>query len=246
MNNSPKYIFTKSNLFTLFAVVTGTILGVEFGVKPLLETVSAFITVSEETETIVEIIAFVAIMYPALYYIVFRPLRQKDVAGLEAEVQKRIEERYSKLFESSRDAIMTLEPPEWKFTSGNPATVKMFGAKDEAEFLSYEPWRLSPETQPDGRPSGEKAKEMIEKAMREGVNAFEWVHKKVTGEDFFAEVLLSKVEQGKDSFLHAVVRDITGRKKNQDMLEKFNQLMVGRELEMVALKKEIEKLKGAA
>ena len=29
---------------------------------------------------------------------------------------------------------MTLEPPSWRFTSGNPATVKMFGAKNEEDF----------------------------------------------------------------------------------------------------------------
>ena len=35
------------------------------------------------------------------------------------------EERFRVLFESSRDALMTLEPPSWAFTSGNPATVEM-------------------------------------------------------------------------------------------------------------------------
>jgi hypothetical protein len=34
----------------------------------------------------------------------------------------------------SRDAIMTLAPPTWRFISGNPATVRMFAAKDEEEF----------------------------------------------------------------------------------------------------------------
>jgi len=30
------------------------------------------------------------------------------------------EERYRVLFESSHDAIMTIEPPLWNFTNGNP------------------------------------------------------------------------------------------------------------------------------
>jgi len=29
-------------------------------------------------------------------------------------------EKYQALYESSKDAIMTLSPPDWKFTAGNP------------------------------------------------------------------------------------------------------------------------------
>ena len=94
------------------------------------------------------------------------------------------EVRHRTLFESSSDAVMTLAPPSWKFTSCNPATMKMFNVKDKAEFTSLGPWQLSPEMQPDGRPSAEKAKEMIETAMREGSHFFEWTHKRLNGEDF--------------------------------------------------------------
>ena len=97
---------------------------------------------------------------------------------------KQAEQRDRVLFESSRDAIMTLAPPSWKFTSANPATVEMFRTNDEASFTSLGPWELSPDAQPDGRPSAEKAREMIETAMREGSHFFEWTHKRLGGEDF--------------------------------------------------------------
>lgn len=140
---------------------------------------------------------------------------------LEEELLKASTERYKALFVSSRDAVMTLEPPSWRFTSGNPATVKMFGVKSEGNFLLSEPWALSPERQPDGRNSMERAKEMIEKAMREGINFFEWTHKRMNGEEFPAEVLLSRVEQSGKFFLHAVVRDITERKKLEEQLKEY-------------------------
>ena len=89
---------------------------------------------------------------------------------------------------------MTLAPPSWKFTSCNPATVNMFSVKDEAEFVSLGPWEVSPEAQLDGRPSAEKAKEMIETAMREGSHLFEWTHKRLGGDDFPAMVLLTRME----------------------------------------------------
>ena len=123
------------------------------------------------------------------------------------------EEKFRRLFESSKYAIMTLEPPSWRFTSGNPATVKMFGAKNEVEFISHRPWELSPDQQPDGRASTEKAREMIETAVREGSCFFEWTHRRIGGEGFPADVLLTRMEQGGKVILQATVRDITERKR---------------------------------
>ncbi|MBI5524965.1 MAG: PAS domain S-box protein [Deltaproteobacteria bacterium] len=129
------------------------------------------------------------------------------------EALRESEEKFRGLFESSRDAIMTLEPPSWRFTSGNPATVAMFRAKDADEFISYEPWRLSPERQQDGRPSADKAIDMIETAMQKGSHFFEWSHKRIDGEEFPASVLLTRVEQAGKQFLQATVRDLTEHKR---------------------------------
>ncbi len=139
---------------------------------------------------------------------------------LAEEMLQESEARYRRLFESSQDAIMTLEPPSWRFTSGNPATVKMFGVKDEKEFISRGPWELSPERQPDGRPSMEKAKEMIETAMREGSHFFEWTHRRLGGDEFPATVLLSRIEMAGRVFLQATVRDITESKLAEEELRR--------------------------
>jgi len=136
------------------------------------------------------------------------------------EARHESEERFRVLFESSRDAIMTLEPPDWNFTSGNPATVALFRAKNVQEFISYGPGNLSPERQPDGRASAEKAKEMIETAMREGSHFFEWTHMRTDGKEFPATVLLTRMEQAGKVFLQATVRDITEQKKAERDLHK--------------------------
>ena len=165
------------------------------------------------------------------------------------EALRQSEEKYKVLFESSRDAIMTLAPPTWRFTSGNPATILMFRAKDEKEFISKGPGDLSPKYQPDGQSSSVKAKSMIEKAMKEGSNFIEWVHTRVGGEEFFATVLLTRIELGGRKLLQATVRDITESKraellliKKNKELERANKVMVGRELKMIELKHKIKEL----
>ncbi len=129
------------------------------------------------------------------------------------------EMRHRTLFESASDAMMTVAPPSWKYASCNPATVRMFGAKDEAEFTSLGPWQVSPEVQPDGRPSAEKAKEMIERAMREGSHFFEWTHRRLNGEDFPATVWLTRMELDGHALLQGTVRDVTAQKRAEKKSE---------------------------
>ena len=132
------------------------------------------------------------------------------------------DESYRLLFESSRDALMTLAPPSWRFTSANQATLELFGAASTAAFTELGPWNVSPERQPDGRPSDEKAQEMIATAMRDGKNFFEWEHQRLNGEPFAADVLLTRMNLGGEVFLQATVRDITERKQAEEEIRMLN------------------------
>ena len=136
------------------------------------------------------------------------------------------EEKFRSLFESSRDAIMTMEPPSWRFTSGNPAAVKMLGAKNEEEFILHGIGDLSPDLQPDGRTSAGKAKEIIETILREGSHFFEWTFRRLGGEEFRADVLVTRMEQVGKVILQGTVRDITERKRAQVELESLHQQLM--------------------
>lgn len=152
------------------------------------------------------------------------------------------EEKYKNLYNSSQDAIMVLTLDEG-FVNGNPATIKMFGCKDEQQFIQLSPADLSPDKQPDGSLSAVKAKEMMEIALKNGSHFFEWVHRRYNGEEFIASVLLTRIELHGKEALSATVRDITTQNQAEKRLKRFNKLMVGRELKIKELKEEIIKLK---
>jgi two-component system, LuxR family, sensor kinase FixL len=140
------------------------------------------------------------------------------------EALSKSEERYRVLFATSRDAIMTVEPPSWRFTSGNPATVEMFRTGSVNRFVTTAPWELSPEFQPDGRPSIEAAKAMLETAARQGSHYFEWRHKRLDGEEFPASVLLTRLELEGRMLIQATVRDLTERKRAEERIAQLSRV----------------------
>ncbi|MCH8169907.1 MAG: GAF domain-containing protein [Bacteroidetes bacterium] len=98
----------------------------------------------------------------------------------------------------------------------NKATVKMLRYKSKKELLDTHPSELSPEFQPDGKPSFEKADEMMRIAFEKGTHRFEWDHKKADGEVFPVEVLLTDISiDANEKILNTVWRDITDRKKSE-------------------------------
>ena len=146
---------------------------------------------------------------------------------LDITERKRSEEKYRTLFEFSQDALMTLAPPSWRFTSCNPAALEMFGAKGEREFTSDAPWDLSPDLQPDGQSSADKARDMIDKALRDGSFLFEWTHRRLDGEEFPATVTLTRMEIGGETVVQATVRDITEWKAAGKALLRANEELEG-------------------
>lgn len=155
------------------------------------------------------LVAFVALLNNRRYFLE-QQMRERTAALGESEA------RYRLLFEGSHDALMTLEPPDWRFTSCNAATLALFGARDQAEFTTFTLWGLCPDRQPDGSPSEAKAREMLEIALREGSHYFEWTHRRINGETFPCTVLLHKMTLEDRTILEATVRDMTEYKRAQD------------------------------
>ncbi len=133
--------------------------------------------------------------------------------------------KYRNLFENANDAILLLN--ENVFIDCNAKTLEMFGCTRE-EIIGKTPYNFSPEFQPDGRTSSEKALEKIYAALNEGGQIFEWSHWKLNKEIFNAEVSLNLVRAGGKSYVLAIVRNITDRKNTENALRlseyKFNRI----------------------
>ncbi|MBK1718433.1 PAS domain S-box protein [Thiocystis violacea] len=153
------------------------------------------------------------------------------IRRLNEELEQRVRERtaelraseakHRRLFEGSRDALFILAPPAWTFVGANQATLDLFGVASLEELTRRGPVDLSPERQPDGRPSAEKAQAMIGAALRSESHLFDWRHQRLDGTLFDADVLLTPIEWDGQTALLATIRDVTEKKRLAAELERY-------------------------
>ena len=154
-----------------------------------------------------------------------------DVKRAEA-ILRESESRYRALFESTGDAIMLLA--DGLFLECNQATLDLFACTSPSDFISRHPSDLSPPFQPDGTDSRIAADARIATAFETGMTRFEWMHRRVDGRDFMADVLLARVDLRDRSIIQAVVRDISERKAAELALREAHEKLEQRVRERTA------------
>jgi len=132
------------------------------------------------------------------------------------------ENKYRFFFENSADAMLIIEKGE--FVDCNFATVEMLGYECKEGILNMSPFQLSPEFQPDGRLSIDKAAEMIDLAVARGNHRFDWDHLRKDGTVVSVEVTLTAVQVDGNLNLHTIWRDISKRKQAESAKEESEAL----------------------
>ena len=158
-----------------------------------------------------------------------------------AELQQS-ELRFRHLFEKSADAILLLGSKG--FIECNQAAIDLFGYQQKNQLCQLHPSRISPEFQPDGEDSFDKANTMIAKAVETGSHQFEWTYQRRSGDFFWADVILTPILYNGVQVVHSVVRDISKRKaaeattiEKSKALEKAMQELQNTQLQIVQSEK---------
>ena len=154
---------------------------------------------------IITIIAGASAILIFLIYIFFIYNRSRPASKQLIETEK----KYQTLFRDANDGILLIE--KYRFVDCNPKALELFNATKD-ELIGATTDQFSPEYQPDGHNSYDRAIDIIDKSLDRERQFFEWQHKRTDGITFYAEVSVNKIEIENREILLAIVRDISAHK----------------------------------
>lgn len=161
------------------------------------------------------------------YYeaIVYRPKKLQFAAILTDITERKLAEKalktseynFRNIFESSSDPILiTLDN---KIIDCNLAMIELLGYDSKSSILHKNPVQFSPEKQPNGESSKEKALQVYKITMKNRKHKFEWWFKRVDGTLLPAEVMMTTILHNGKKVFHSLCRDIRERKEMENKLE---------------------------
>jgi PAS domain S-box-containing protein len=143
----------------------------------------------------------------------------RDISIMKENERKMAEseEKYRQLFEFTSDAILVLRGT--RIIDCNNSTLKMFGFDAKESIIGLEPHDISPPFQKVGLSSMEEARNRIDEALEKGLISFNWIHRRIDGSEFLADVQLQSIQISGEDLFQARLRDITDLIKARRELE---------------------------
>ncbi|AVQ38577.1 diguanylate cyclase [Clostridium botulinum] len=161
------------------------------------------------------------------YYeaIVYRPKKLQFAAILTDITERKLAEKalktseynFRNIFESSSDPILITLDNE--IIDCNLAMIELLGYDSKSSILHKNPVQFSPEKQPNGESSKEKALEVYKITMKNRKHKFEWWFKRVDGTLLPVEVMMTTILHNGKKVFHSLCRDIRERKQMENKLE---------------------------
>jgi len=149
-----------------------------------------------------------------------------------------LDETIHTIYENSSDGVVLIKNN--RFVSSNKAIIDMFNAPSKYAFLHTDVMNFMPKYQPNKSNSMRQMVKNMHKAVVEGSIHFEWLHNDFYGNQFWCEVVLTKIHLDGEDLLHGVWRNISERKemqvidiKHQEEIEFLNSSLEARVKEEV-------------
>ena len=147
----------------------------------------------------------------------------RDITQIKHAKEKQTdsENKFRRLFEMSNDAIM-LSKESGEIVDCNRKTATLFETS-RGQLIGHFPWDLSPERQPDGNLSKEKALTIFQDALSGKKPVFHWQHLSRKGYLFDAEIQLTTFQVNNQKLLLINLHDITRQNLTENALRESEQ-----------------------
>lgn len=169
-----------------------------------------------------------------------RKRAERELLELNQSLERRVAERttalttsearFRALVEHAPEAIVVFDGDTGRFLFGNDHARALYGVPME-KLAELTPADVSPEFQPNGRRSGELAREIMDEALAGGTAVFEWIHRQPNGKLIPTEVRLLRLPAEGQNLIRASITDNTERKRAERALreseQKFRALFEG-------------------
>ena len=143
----------------------------------------------------------------------------------EAEEKLRQNEtRFREIFDSAPESIVVIDINTMTFPKFNNNALKLLKYSAE-ELIKIGPVQVAPAFQPDGRPTEEKASELITQAINGAHLVFEWMLLDANGKEIISEVRLAAITNIDGPQVIANFADITERKKAEHKVAELNEVI---------------------
>ena len=158
------------------------------------------------------------------------------------------EERFRRTFKHSAQATAVIQ--NGIFTEANTAALAMLGYSDGQGFVGLRPDEISPEYQPDGQRSRDKAALLIAEALEGGNVKFDWEHLRADGTPVLIEVLLTAVADDDRIDVFTLWNDVTVKRQAEAALAAYQRTLeeqvAQRTAELTALNDELQAILATA
>jgi len=145
----------------------------------------------------------------------------KTAVKLQTTKIKNHREMHEIVFKNAVDGMLIIE--NGVFIECNQSALDMLGFTKEKQIVGKRLEEISPEYQPDGQLSKDKAELLLSDLSKKLNNKLEWVYTRVDSCEQWVEVVLTPIHYFDKDIVHVVWRDIHKRKEEQKKLEYLNE-----------------------